>query len=81
MYESISERDQRREKAKARAKQIRWNFPQLAKVIHPDYGEVYVPCASPYSAILCAADLWGCDWMNVLNAEVRRVERSVQVDH
>lgn len=29
-----------------------------------------VPCQSKFSAILCAAEVWRCDWMELLGAEV-----------
>ena len=57
-----------------RAKASRWAAPGRARVIHRSHGETIVPCASKFGAILCAADVWGCDWSEVLDAEVWRYE-------
>jgi hypothetical protein len=43
-------------------------------VIHPKYGETIVPCASKLAAIMCAAEVWKCHWMEVIHAEVWRNE-------
>lgn len=37
----------------------------LARAIHPDYPEAIVPCRSPFDAMLCAAEVWGVDYMDI----------------
>lgn len=48
----------------------RWRAKGAARVIHPVRGTVVVPCASPLSALLCAAEIWGCDWLEIRDAGV-----------
>jgi len=38
--------------------------------VHPKYGCVVVPHCSNYAAVLNAAEYWGCDWVEIINAEV-----------
>ena len=64
------ERDLRRESAKERARRARWEAKALAKVIHPAYGAVVVPCSSPLGAVKCAAEYWHCKWAEITDAEV-----------
>ena len=45
-----------------------------ARVIDQKRGEVIVPCASPFAAILCAAEVWKCDWTEIIHAEVWRYD-------
>ena len=45
-------------------------FPGNVRVTHPARGEIVVPGASPFAAILCAAEAWGCDWMEIREARV-----------
>lgn len=49
----------------------RWNAPGRAQVLHPLHGTVIVPCSSPYSALLNAAEIWRCSWLDIRDAEVR----------
>lgn len=42
---------------------------------HPKHGTVVVPHASKYAAILCAADVWKCDWTKIMDAEIWRYEK------
>lgn len=53
-----------------RGKKERWAFPVKALVRHPKYGEIQVPGASKYAAILCAAEQWGCKFLDIHDAEV-----------
>lgn len=53
-----------------RGKKERWAFPVKVLVRHPQYGEVQVPGASPYAAILCAAEQLGCKFLDLHDAEV-----------
>lgn len=48
----------------------RWSAPGRAVVSHPDHHPVVVPCASPLAAIHCAAEVWRCSWMDVIDAKV-----------
>lgn len=57
-------------KAKEREREQRWNAKGRARVVHPKYGKVIVPHHSNFAAILNAAEYWGCDWLEVLGAEV-----------
>lgn len=56
--------------ATQREREQRWNAPCRAKVVHPKYGSIIVPHCSNFAAILNAAEYWGCDWLEVINAEV-----------
>lgn len=49
-----------RSEAKRRNRRLRWEAKGLARVAHPQYGTVVVPCASPLSAVMCAAEVWRC---------------------
>lgn len=37
----------------------RWNAGNIARVSHPKYGTVVVPCENNYAARMCAAEYWG----------------------
>lgn len=57
-------RDQKR-RAEANAKRRNkalWDAKLKARVTHPRYGSVEVPCHSPLAAIECAAELWGVEY-------------------
>lgn len=51
-----------------------WARPGVARVVHPAYGAVVVPCSSKLTAIMCAAAVWGCRWTRINDAEVWAVE-------
>ena len=53
-------------------RKARWAAGGVARVIHPAHGTVVVPHSSNYAAILNAAEVWGCDWVTILDAEVWR---------
>jgi len=57
-----------------RTRRERWRFPAKARVIHPVRGEMIVPAASPFAAILCAAEAWGCPFFEIRDARVWRIE-------
>lgn len=67
---------QARRSAEKRNRIQRWNAPGKSRVTHPDHGSVVVPHASNLAAVLCAAELWGCDWAKILDAEVRAVNQT-----
>lgn len=48
-----------------RNRRLRWEAKGMARVIHPDYGMVVVPCASPFAALKCAAEVWRCNWATI----------------
>lgn len=50
-----------------------------ARVVHPKYGAVVVPHRSNYSALLNAAEYWGCEWTDIRDAEVWAVSHSTAV--
>ena len=54
-----------------RARRERWRAVGRAKVISPRYGTVVVPSGSNFSAILNAAEIWDCSWLELLDAEVQ----------
>lgn len=56
--------------AAERSRLHRWSAPGAARVIHPTRGTVVVPCRSPFAAMLCAAEVWGCDLLAVHDVEV-----------
>jgi hypothetical protein len=51
----------RSEIAERRDRMRRWDYQGKARVVHPRFGELIVPCASPLAALLCAAEVWGVD--------------------
>ena len=68
------EREEIYQRAREREREQRWNAKGRARVVHPKYGKVIVPHHSNFAAILNAAEDWGCDWMEILDAEVWRAE-------
>lgn len=64
--------------ARERSILYRWNAPAVSKVIHPAYGEIIVPHCSNLSALMCAADVWRCDWTEIRGAEIRWVPPGAQ---
>lgn len=45
-----------------RRRHDRWAAKGRARVALPGRKAVVVPCASPFAAIQCAAELWGVPW-------------------
>lgn len=37
----------------------RWSAKNIARVEHPGYGLLIVPCENNYAARMCAAEVWG----------------------
>ncbi len=62
--------------AKERDLRQRWSAKGRAKVTHPEHGSVVVPHSSNFAALLNAADVWGCDWLEIRDAKVWGVDRS-----
>lgn len=60
--------------AAERARGHRWDAPGRARVVHPDHGTVVVPHSSNLAAIMNAAEVWRCDWIELLDAEVWAAE-------
>lgn len=60
--------------SKAMARARRWTAPGKARVDHPKYGSVIVPCCSKLGAIENAAEFWHVDWLAIHDAEVMFVE-------
>lgn len=69
-----SEREEIYQRAREREREQRWSAKARARVVHPKYGQVIVPHHSNFAAVLNAAEYWGCDWLEVLDAEVWRAE-------
>lgn len=63
------------ESIKRRVYEERWHTGGPAVVSHPDYGEIVVPHTSNFCALLNAAELWGCDWMDIRDATVMWVPK------
>ena len=59
------------------ARRNRWSAKGRAYVVHPDYGRLRVPCASPFAAVLCAAEIWHViwhvDWAEILDSNVEAI--------
>lgn len=55
-----------------RARRERWQASGCARVVSRKYGTVVVPHGSNFAALLNAAEVWGCDWTEILDAEVWR---------
>ncbi|OUQ61215.1 hypothetical protein B5E56_03655 [Flavonifractor sp. An112] len=60
--------------AEERSRRDRWAHKCKARVVDPKRGEVIVPCAPPFAAILCAAEVWKCDWTEIIHAKVWRYD-------
>lgn len=56
-----------------RSRRERWSFPVKVRVRHPLIGEVIVPGASRYAAILCACERYHRKFTELHDAEVRAV--------
>ena len=53
-----------------RSRRERWDNKSLARVTHPNHGSVVVPHRSNLAAVMNAAEIWGCDWMEIKDATV-----------
>ena len=60
----------RQKEAYRRDRVYRWTAVGRGKVTHPAYGPVIVPHTSNFAAIMCAAEVWGVHWFDVLHATV-----------
>jgi len=60
--------------ARERSRMARWTAPGAARVAHPAHGTVVVPHHSNYAAILNAAEVWRCDWLEIIDATVYAAE-------
>ena len=63
-------RAQTRRAAEERSRIHRWQVPGRSRVVHPAHGAVVVPHTSNLGAIMNAAEVWGCDWAEILDAQV-----------
>ena len=72
-------RAQTRRAAEERSRIHRWQVPGRSRVVHPAHGAVVVPHTSNLGAIMNAAEVWGCDWVKILDAEVWAVDPSEPV--
>ena len=64
----------------ARSTDLRWSAKGKAKVTHPMWGEVIVPCASKLAAVRCAAEVWGADWAQLMDAKVEACDQSLPAE-
>lgn len=60
--------------AKERSRRERWQAGGCARVVSPKYGTVVVPHGSNFAALLNAAEVWGCEWTELRDAEVWRAD-------
>lgn len=67
------------QKSVRRAREERWRVRGRARVVHPKYGAVVVLHRSNYSALLNAAEYWGCEWTDIRDAEVWAVSDGTAV--
>lgn len=58
-----------------RARRERWQARGCARVVSRKYGTVVVPHGSNFAALLNAAEVWGCDWTEIRDAEVWRTDK------
>ena len=58
--------------AEERQRESRWAATGRSRVVHPVYGTVVVPHASNLAAVMCAAEVWRCDWAELSDAKVWR---------
>lgn len=79
-YQKEFERElnKRQKDTEVRNRKLRWATKNRAQVIHPTYGNIIVPHLSNLSAIICAAEIWNCEWSKILDAEVRFFENDNQ---
>lgn len=70
--------EERSRAADERAANERWEAKPKARVTHPVWGSVIVPCSSTLAAIFCAAEVWGVDWAQIINAKVEACDQSLQ---
>lgn len=68
-------RAQTRRAAEERSRIHRWQVPGRSRVVHPAHGAVVVP----HTAIMNAAEVWRCDWVTILDAEVWAADPSEPV--
>ncbi len=57
-----------------REREGRWGAPGLARVVHPAWGTVVVPCGSKLAALMNAAEIWCCDWIEIRDSGVWAAE-------
>lgn len=59
-----------------RDRRQRWAAKGRVRVTHPNHGSVVVPNSSNFVALLNAAEVWGCDWLEIRDAEIQSADRS-----
>ena len=69
----------RYQKSVRRARHQRSRVRGRPRVEQPKYGAVVVPHRSNYSALLNAAEYWGCEWTDIRDAEVWAVSDGTAV--
>ena len=60
--------------AQERQRVRRYDTTYRARVRHPKYGTVIVPCVSGLAAVMNAAESWKCDWTEIIDATVENME-------
>ena len=61
-------------RARKRERERRWSAPGRARVVHPAHGAIVVPHSSNLAAIMNAAEVWRCDWAEIMDAQVWAAE-------
>lgn len=75
----MNHRELQHRDAIARAANLRWSAKGKAKVLHPMWGEVIVPCASGLAAVQCAAEIWNVDPVQIMDARVEACDQNMPV--
>ena len=65
---------QERDRPVERERRERWGAETISRVTHPAHGSIVVPHRSNLAAIMNAAEVWGCDWAEITDAEVYAAE-------
>lgn len=79
MSRYLKEKPGERAAAIERSRKMRWKAPGAAKVTDKLRGSVVVPHASKFAALLCAAEVWWCSWMDLEGASVWKADPSEPV--
>jgi hypothetical protein len=70
----------RSERGRERRHRNREDKPHV-RVVDPARGEIIVRAGSNFDAIEAAAEEWGCDWLELRDARVWRLEPENEANH
>lgn len=66
-HKSDKERRREQQAAEERSRALRWKVKAMVQASHPQYPTITVPHASKFAAILCASEVWGCNWADIMD--------------